>query len=120
MSSSCETSTSKAVSSSGSRSGSSSYGLTYYPAPPRRISPRPSLPGIDLFDSDLSDDDDELEDKSCWGQTKAIVNEVAEGLRYQVLNWYTRLALFIGYLLIFLLTLVLLLSAGYFDLTTWG
>lgn len=120
MSSSCESSTSKAVSRSGSLSGSSSYGLTYYPAPPRRISPRPSFPGIDLYDSDLSDDDDELEDKSCWGQTKAIGNEVAEGLLYQVLNWYTRLALFIGYLLIFLLTLILLLSAGYFDLTTWS
>lgn len=47
-----------------------------------------------------------------------IVREVWESVCYQLTNWYTRISLLIGYLMILLLTFIFLYIAGYFELVT--
>lgn len=47
-------------------------------------------------------------------------HESFEIVCFQLTNWYTRISLLIGYLMMLLLTLIFLTIAGYFDLNTWG
>lgn len=47
-----------------------------------------------------------------------IVREVCESVCFQLTNWYTRIALLIGYLMILLLTFIFLIIANYFEPST--
>ena len=51
--------------------------------------------------------------------TMFYAREGLETVCFQLTNWYTRISLLIGYLMILLLTLLFLTIAGYFDLNTW-
>lgn len=85
-------------------------------------SPHGFLPDSSYLQSNSSFNSFDENDRKPEGLVSTLMYYAWEGLEaacFQLTNWYTRISLLIGYLILLLLTLIFLTFAGYFDLNTW-